>query len=187
MHFKIASSSYPLKLPMNKFIKTKAYERKRLTKNSIVSKSHSNIKVKKIKKKTFGIPHNASENKNGFFNSKTAMNINENRSIPEAINKIYLINVEAARNQVNLQKQLKTNNILNKNFGIKFIRNKYGSKELEGVKIKTNLCIGRSVDNLNPALSYQNYSYKIKREVYQTPFQKQQKIIGRYSITNSNR
>ena len=46
-----------------------------------------------------------------------------------------MVNIEAAQNRVNIQEQIKLTEILNKKFGVKFIRKNEGPKPKEG-----NIC-----------------------------------------------
>lgn len=81
------------------------------------------MKVRRIKKQDH-LNHAQSLDSNKFFVNHARIGLNENMSLPDAVARLYIMNVEAAQNQVNLQDQIQTTTLLNKNFGRNFKRNR---------------------------------------------------------------
>ncbi|CAI2387120.1 unnamed protein product [Moneuplotes crassus] len=164
-----SKSTLTLKMPSKKFKKIKVYEPNKFTKKTSGGRSYSNLRMDQTNSKRSKLSHNQSEDAQQFSRFSKQKNKYNEMSIPEAVSRVYLINVEAAQNQVNLESQIRTSSSLNRNFTKKF-------------KQRSNVPSGRSIDKFNPVLSYQNKSYQLKRKVYESPYQKQQKIIGRYVL-----
>lgn len=155
-------------MPSKRFKNTKVYEPKKSIKKSSDSRSNPDLKI------------GQSRSKLQKFRLKTVHqpNSKENElSIPEEVNRLYLLNVEAAQNQVNVQSQIRTSSSLNRHFDINFVRRNPNPSSKSDCRI-----LDKSTEEFNPVLSYQNKSYNLKRKVYQSPYQKQQKIISRYVL-----
>lgn len=82
------------------------------------------MKVRRVKKQE-KLSHAQSQDSKKFFVNNARIGVNENMSLPDAVARLYIMNVEAAQNQVNLQDQIQTTTLLNKNFDRNFKRNRY--------------------------------------------------------------
>ena len=90
-----------------------------------------------------------------FFVNKARMGSNEDMSLPDAITRLYILNVEAAQNHVDLENQIKTTSLLNKNFPYKFKQKNY--RENPSRQSENSL---QKIVHMN---SYVNHGYQLKR------------------------
>jgi hypothetical protein len=136
-------------------------------------------------KRTAQLSHVESEPQKRFFFNRSREGRNEDFTLPDAVSRLSLINIEAAQNQFDLESQLKTNKILNSKFSISFKRNNSNLKLSEGMN--------ESISNIKffiaqpHSQSYANFPYKLKRHIPQSPYSKQQNIIHRYGLSKDKK
>jgi hypothetical protein len=94
--------------------------------------STSHVQLKKPTKVTKKLKQAESHEPKQFFFSRYNEKRNEDMSLPEAISRLYVMNVEAAQNQMGLKEQILTTALLNKNFGRSFKRNAVNVKDFDG-------------------------------------------------------
>ena len=113
-------------MPSKKYKKTKIFNPKSSSKKSLGRRSYSNFNVKKGNPRRSMLRHNQSEGAPRFFGRNMSKDKDQEMSIPDVVNRLYLINVEAAQNQVNLKSQIHTTTELNKNFQQNFKQRNIG-------------------------------------------------------------